>query len=118
MKKLLAMVVAFFVALTINQTTESGEEKNNQETAYWLVQSETSDGYLSAEAIGVEVEGGMILEDKYELGDIVSVTWDVETGDIISEYKVRGKELRNIEDGFGAEVNALMEEGIRVAGSY
>jgi hypothetical protein len=126
MKKLFAILavlsIAFggFMAYTVKEVVETltVEAEKNYTTEYVMVQSHADEGFLNAKAINPssQLEYGYILDDKYELGDIVEITYD--NDDLMAERKVTGKELNDIEQKYYKEINALMEEGIALSASW
>lgn len=117
MEKIQMLVVAVLVALGINavsylplgQAKEESQEKIS--TEYFFVQSETQDGYLHAEPVAVGVEGAMVLDNKYEIGNIVEVSSD-KYGDIVAERLITGEELEKVEYEFAGSIDYLMDMGI------
>lgn len=119
MKKMI-MAMAVLVTMGINALTylpighvEANEESEKKySTELFVVQSETADGYLDAKSISEETNApyGFILDNKYELGDVVEVTyWN---DDIKSERVITGEELKELEKEMAEEINAVYEEGI------
>ncbi len=139
MKKLVAIFVALVIAMgalltytiviAVNEFENMVMEDNQKEesvkdvwdndvyTAYFMVQSETSDGFLDAKPVGFKMDGGMILDNEYELGDIVLVTWNKD-GDIMFDRIATETEKNYLDKHYFAEINSLMEEGIEIAGSW
>jgi hypothetical protein len=116
MKKIiLAVLVALVVMVSVN-TQIGDEEKNNYGyvTEKFVVQYETSDGFLNAVSIEDKTNApyGFILENKYELGDIVEVTY--KDDEIISERLITGEEEKNIWYQHGEKINAVYEEGMQI----
>lgn len=119
-KMILAMAV--LMGILINALTyvpmggnaEEPKEENKSVTETFVIQSETQDGNLHAVSISEKTNApyGYSLDNKYELGDVVEVTyWNDE---IKSEKKITGKELEKLEAEKGAEINAVIEEGMQM----
>lgn len=117
MKKLI-MAMALLMTTGINavtytpvtETAEASEEKKSV-TEQFVVQEKTADGYLMAVSISEETNAphGYILDDKYEVGDIVEVTyWN---DDIFEEKKIVGKELEELTEEKYAWIDAIVETG-------
>jgi hypothetical protein len=102
------VTIASELNLMGNDSVESVQ--SDTETDYYMVQFEDNE-FLYASPIDSTVEGEMILDKKYKLGDIVKVESDVEYGDIISEELVTGKELDSINDEYAGEIDYLMDKG-------
>lgn len=120
--KMKKLNLVFAVALTtlINSLTflpigTSSEEpvakaEKKYSTELFVVQSETQDGYLNSESISEETNApyGYILDNKYEIGDVVEVTY--RNDDIKSERKITGDELKEVEENLGEEINGVLED--------
>jgi hypothetical protein len=127
----LTLAVSILMALVVNEltyvlptvTTEEKVEAQVQElrdnstgskwkveTHYYMVQFEDNE-FFYAEAIDYIDEGDMILDKKYQLGDIVKVTTD-EYGEIIHEELVTGEELDTIDEQYASEIDYLMDVGM------
>lgn len=80
----------------------------------FVIQSKTDDGYLNAVSLDENTDApyGYILDDKYELGDIVEVTY--KDDDIKKERLITGEEEGNIRYEFIEEINAIFEDGINL----
>jgi hypothetical protein len=132
MYKIKILVVAILMAVGINSLTyvpveekiieakveykmqelreESEGSKWLVERNYYMVQTE-GNNWMHAKPLDLSVEGGMILEKKYKLGDIVEVTVDSE-GDIVKEHKLTGEEFDYVSNYYTGRIDALMDEGI------
>jgi hypothetical protein len=122
MKKLLITFVALAMTMTGMLTymvvtivdevsmTETNVAQSKVETNYYMIQFEDNE-FLYASPIDSTVEGEMILDKKYQLGDIVKVKSD-EYGDIISEELITGEELNVIGEKYAGEIDYLMDESI------
>lgn len=84
-------------------------------TEKFIVQYVTDDGTLNAESLEEKTNApnGYILDYKYDLGDIVEVTYC--NDDILSEREIKGKELTSVEQKYENKIDFLMDEGIEIA---
>jgi hypothetical protein len=114
MKKFLAglFVGATLVgtALGINSHMEKKEVAQPEATTEnFVVQYQTEDNLLSAKPANPAHKQTYLLDNKYEVGDVVKVTYHKD--DIISEKKLTGKALDKVEKNYGENINKLIEEG-------
>lgn len=102
--------LSFMPIIGQSEKNETSEEKKYV-TEVFVVQSETPDGHLEAKPlVASSLEGSYILESKYNLGDIVEVTyWN---DDILKERVITGEELEGLEEKYDTEINAIYEEGM------
>ena len=101
MKKLLAPAVAILLSIVVSGCVQEAESVEKQQekkssTEYFVVQSKADEGYLNAVSLSeyTEAPHGFILDDKYEIGDIVQVTFN--NDDLLSEEKITGEQLELI----------------------
>lgn len=80
-------------------------------TETFVVQSETQDGYLNAVSISEKTNApyGYILDNKYDIGDVVEVTYSQD--DILAERLIVGDELEELEDEVKMYSMATCTEG-------
>ena len=114
MKKLLAPAVAILLSIVVSgcvQEAESVEQQQEKKssTEYFVVQSKADEGYLNAVSLSeyTEAPHGFILDDKYEIGDIVQVTFN--NDDLLSEEKITGEQLELIVEHDGELIKAINE---------
>ncbi|MED3976083.1 hypothetical protein P4639_22055 [Priestia megaterium] len=121
MKNIKKVLAGLFVGATLlttafgfnaqAQTTGTKEEaqEKNYTTDTFIVQYLTEDNMLQAKPVNPKNDYTYMLDNKYEIGDIVEVTyWN---DDIKEEHKVKGKELKSIESKYEKNINKLMQEG-------
>jgi hypothetical protein len=87
-------------------------EESNTITELVMVQSKADKGYLVAQPLeeNSELFNGYILDDKYQLGDIVEITYDHD--DLVSERLITDNELEIVYNEFGRIIDYLMDEGM------
>ncbi|URJ76471.1 hypothetical protein MF621_004012 (plasmid) [Bacillus velezensis] len=87
------------------ETTQPNKEK-------FVVQKKENDMLLSMPLEASKgAPDGYLLDNKYDLGDIVEVTYL--NDDIIKERKIKGEELSNLENKYDREINSILEEGLK-----
>jgi hypothetical protein len=113
MKKFKKVLAIAMVAMGLTAgTTQAQAQEKKYTTDTFMVQYMNEDGLLEAKPVNPKHEGGYVLDNKYELGDIVEVTyWN---DDIIEEHKLTGKELEKVEKKFEGNIDALMDEGEKI----
>lgn len=81
----------------------------------FVVQSDYGDGYLHAVSLSEDTQAphGYVLDDKYDLGDVVQVTYDDD--DILAEHELTGQTLGYVKEEYAEEINAIFEEGYAIA---
>jgi hypothetical protein len=89
------------------------EPEKEISTEVFVVQEKTADGYLNAVSISEDTNApyGYILDDKYELGDVVEVTYS--NDEIFAEREIVGDELDKLENEKGSYINAVLEDGMK-----
>lgn len=128
MKKLIGAFIGLSLALgglmgyTVAKVTDAVEENRVEVskveepeyfTEYVMVYSVTEDGkYLDATPIqeDTQLEYGYILDMKYQLGDIVEITYNDD--ELIAERLVSDDELKDVYNLYGDKIDYLMDEGV------
>lgn len=86
--------------------------ESNVTVELFMIQNMDENGYLIGKPFEEGVEGMYVFNNEYELGDIVEViTVDGKHDEPVSERKLRGAELEQVEEQYNAELSALMDEG-------
>lgn len=103
---------------TIKEVKPVIHEASQYTTEYVVVQSKADKGYLNSQPIQKDTNCnyGYLLDDKYQLGDVVEITY--RNDDLKAEHKVTGSELEEVEAKYGSVINSILEDGIREHGMF
>lgn len=94
----------------IEMEAEASEQKEYV-TELFMIQDEINNEYVLAKPLDEsEAPHGYFLENKYELGDIVELTYLED--DVLGEKKITGERLEEIEIAYDEIINYYMDETI------
>lgn len=113
MRKILFLVLSICILMIVGCSNVE-QHKKDYVTEKFFIQSKTDNGYLLAKSIEQDSKApyGFVLEDKYDIGDIVEISF--KGSKAISVHKIKGKKLKRIESKYDVAINSLMDEGIKL----
>lgn len=114
MKKFKKFLTVAMVAMGLTAVATQAEAKEKDYTTdTFMVQYMDNEGMLEAKPVNPRHKGGYLLDNKYEIGDIVEVTYN--NDDIIEEHKLTGKELKKVEKKYKENIDSIWSEGEALA---